>query len=502
VKKQIPSIHSRSTAWAYDSLGQVTRADSSIPGLDRAYQFDMIGNRLKTADSLTLPSANNYIPNALNQYTAIQEGGTGVSPVHDDDGNMTSGPLPANINANSTLVWDGENRLIEATAGTTGSLVRYFYDSQSRRIAEKVGTATKITLYDGWNPIAEYQFHNSSFNLHTSRLWGMDLSGSMQGAGGVGGLLMVSEISNSQISNYFPTYDGNGNVSEYLNSSGTVVAHYEYNPFGRTTVATGPKANDFAHRFSTKPLDSATGLYYYTYRYYDPLTGRWPSRDPIGEEGGVNMYGFVGNDGVNAWDVLGLIGPYYSPNWGIPPSNSKPRPCSPGAGDQFNPFGLRGDTSKKNYKNWFETRFPKTVAGAKSDLETRIKEKVCATKGQSPSTIPDLTDGKDDIDVKNDMKRYGDPAQGPWERHVQIGNFEFKAKNVKITNWHKEPPPNCADCFDYEATVYIEEQTGADPPWAPGGEDCYEDPLWFTGMFGKRKVNMGEWNVKGAHCCP
>jgi RHS repeat-associated protein len=45
---------------------------------------------------------------------------------------------------------------------------------------------------------------------------------------------------------------------------------------------------------------------YYGYRYYDPKSGRWPSRDPIGEEGGVNLYGFIGNDGVNAWDVLGL----------------------------------------------------------------------------------------------------------------------------------------------------------------------------------------------------
>jgi hypothetical protein len=61
----------RSTAWAYDPLGQVTRADSTIPGLDRAYTFDMIGNRLKTADSLTLPVANNYTPNALNQYSSI-----------------------------------------------------------------------------------------------------------------------------------------------------------------------------------------------------------------------------------------------------------------------------------------------------------------------------------------------------------------------------------------------------------------------------------------------
>ena len=107
-------------------------------------------------------------------------------------------------------------------------------------------------------------------------------------------------------SNYFHTYDGNENVSEYLNESGEVSAHYEYDPFGKTTVATGPKANDFAHRFSTKPLDATTGLYYYGYRFYDPLTGRWPSRDPIEERGGVNLYGFVGNDGIGWVDILGL----------------------------------------------------------------------------------------------------------------------------------------------------------------------------------------------------
>jgi uncharacterized protein RhaS with RHS repeats len=45
---------------------------------------------------------------------------------------------------------------------------------------------------------------------------------------------------------------------------------------------------------------------FYTYRYYDPLTGRWPSRDPIGEEGGINLYGFVGNNSVNKLDYLGL----------------------------------------------------------------------------------------------------------------------------------------------------------------------------------------------------
>jgi RHS repeat-associated protein len=50
-------------------------------------------------------------------------------------------------------------------------------------------------------------------------------------------------------------------------------------------------------------------VWFYGYRYYDPVTGRWLSRDPIEEEGGVNLYGFVGNDGVNHWDLIGLIDP-------------------------------------------------------------------------------------------------------------------------------------------------------------------------------------------------
>lgn len=52
---------------------------------------------------------------------------------------------------------------------------------------------------------------------------------------------------------------------------------------------------------------------YYGYRIYDPETGRWPSRDPIEEEGGLNLYGFVENNGVNEWDYLGQVG--LPPGW-------------------------------------------------------------------------------------------------------------------------------------------------------------------------------------------
>jgi RHS repeat-associated protein len=87
-------------------------------------------------------------------------------------------------------------------------------------------------------------------------------------------------------------------------SDRSVSARYEYGPFGETLVVeeTGV-SNPF--RFSTKYHDSETGWYYYGYRYYDPVTGRWPSRDPIEERGGVNLYAFVGNDAPNHVDVLG-----------------------------------------------------------------------------------------------------------------------------------------------------------------------------------------------------
>lgn len=57
----------------------------------------------------------------------------------------------------------------------------------------------------------------------------------------------------------------------------------------------------------TRGSRPACGLYFYGYRYYDPFTGRWPSRDPIEEKGGINLYGFVGNNGVNNFDILGLV---------------------------------------------------------------------------------------------------------------------------------------------------------------------------------------------------
>ncbi len=168
-------------------------------------------------------------------------------------------------------------------------------------------------LYDGWNLIAEFSLQSSVLRLSRSYVWGIDLSGAPQGAGGVGGLLTVSTHNPSPLPDHpssiahLPCYDGNGNVVALVDSATAArSAEYEYGPFGETLRATGPAAAANPFGFSTKYTDPETTLLYYGYRYYCTTTGRWLSRDPIEENGGVNLYGMVGNSLVNYCDLLGL----------------------------------------------------------------------------------------------------------------------------------------------------------------------------------------------------
>ena len=161
--------------------------------------------------------------------------------------------------------------------------------------------------YDGWNPIHETVTETAGAATNVTErqyFWGPDLSGSLQGAGGVGGLLAVSVGGRF----HFPCYDANGNVTKYLDESGNAVAAYTYGDFGETLERSGPMADVFPHRFSTKYLDAETGLYYYGYRFYSPALKRWMSRDPIGETGGINLFALCENK-YDSYDVLGLTEP-------------------------------------------------------------------------------------------------------------------------------------------------------------------------------------------------
>lgn len=231
---------------------------------------------------------------------------------YDYDGNETQ-------DGRFTNIWDGENRLVNMTSLSGAPTASKYslamaYDYQSRRLQKIVSTNngsaygvlyTNRFLYDGWNVVGILDGGN---NLLYSFTWGTDLNGSMQGAGGVGGLISMTVYSGSNAGTYFYCYDGNGNVTALVNASnGAVAANYEYGPFGEVIRATGPMAKVNPFLFSTKYYDWETGLYYYGFRYYNPSTGRWLSRDPIQEKGGKNLFAFVRNCPIGAYDPDGRI---------------------------------------------------------------------------------------------------------------------------------------------------------------------------------------------------
>jgi RHS repeat-associated protein len=251
---------------------------------------------------------------------------------HDADGNLTD-------DARWHYSWDGENRLVgivtssaAATVGVPRQKLEFAYDGQGRRTSKKMYSwssgswildSSLLFLYDGWNLLADLDSVNSNAVVHTYT-WGLDLSGSYQGAGGVGGLLFAS----NPTSTHFAAYDGNGNVTAYVDAStGSKSASYDYNAFGETVTVDGPAQNFFPFRFSTKYVDSETGLIYYGHRFYSPNSGRWLSRDPIQERGGYNLYGFCDNNSVNRFDSLGMVVKYLDPS-GIVPSHVGESPRS------------------------------------------------------------------------------------------------------------------------------------------------------------------------------
>lgn len=234
----------------------------------------------------------------------------------DADGNQTG-------DGRWALTWDADNRLIQvetlpeaAAAGAPKVRLRWSYDSANLRYKEQRYTwtyasgwqltATTFYIHDGCNLIAEL---NQTLNPVKLYQWGLDLSGTRQGAGGVGGLLEMKVPSNSNV--YYYTFDGNGNVRQLVDAqASTTVAEFDYSPFGETTKAVGPMADLNRFRFSTKFEDLETRWLYYGQRYLDPALGRWLSLDPF--EAGANLYSFVENNTINQVDPLGLVS--YTPD--------------------------------------------------------------------------------------------------------------------------------------------------------------------------------------------
>jgi RHS repeat-associated protein len=141
--------------------------------------------------------------------------------------------------------------------------------------------------------------------------WGLDLAGvrdheSLDASGGIGGLLAIRErVGTGPETTRYVISDPQGNVMALADPAGTLVARFDYDPFGRLIMETG-EASSCPFRYSTKYRDPDLELYCYGHRWYDPSSMKWLTPDPIGERGGANLTAFCANDPVNKVDALGL----------------------------------------------------------------------------------------------------------------------------------------------------------------------------------------------------
>jgi len=212
-----------------------------------------------------------------------------------------------------------ENRLIksESLASVPDAAkvkVENLYDYLDRRVRKTVSsgysggvyTTTNVTTYiwDGMNVIAEMSDAGYT-NWYT---YGLDVSGTLQAAGGVGGALAMTRDTGSATNTYRYCFDGNGNVVNLVDASdGSIAATYEYSPFGQLIRSTGTMADDNPVRWSTKHIDDETGLVMYEFRPHSPELGRFIQRDPIEEEGGLNLFAFVQNEPISWVDSDGSV---------------------------------------------------------------------------------------------------------------------------------------------------------------------------------------------------
>ncbi len=104
---------------------------------------------------------------------------------------------------------------------------------------------------------------------------------------------------------YYYTRDHLRSIRELTDGSGAAHARYDYDPYGKQTKLGGALDVDFG--YTGHYFHAPSGLNLAPYRAYNPALGRWLSRDPIGEEGGLNLYGYVGNNPIILVDPTGEI---------------------------------------------------------------------------------------------------------------------------------------------------------------------------------------------------
>lgn len=310
------------SSYAYDPLYQLTEENSDV---SHSYQCDSLRNRVNK-DGFA------YILNHLNQVL-----GDGIAAYqYDLNGNMKQKQNGSDI---AKYTYDALDRLIAVQS--SAEQIVYTYDEQNRRISKKVQiweslsaswqtTLTVYFLYQGLNEIGSC---DPSGNLLELRLLGI-------GKGAEIGAAVAMEFQGKA---YAPIHDCQGNVACLIDSNtGKVAEFYRLSAFGEERIFDSNNEEITAGinpwRFSSKRCDEETGLIYFGRRYYDANIGRWITPDPIGFEGGPNLYAYLLNAPLTHVDLYGLLGinregmhylpgrDYYQPGYNKTYNGPRPSP--------------------------------------------------------------------------------------------------------------------------------------------------------------------------------
>ncbi len=183
----------------------------------------------------------------------------------DDDGNQT---LIATKTGLWRVTYNGENRPVRWVRDSDGTIITMTYDHMGRRRTKN----GKSFYYDDYLQIAD-----SDGNRY---VWDPSEPTATRPLAWMRGDAVL-----------YYTHDGNKNVSEVISANDAIAAHYDYAPFGATILQSGDSASTNPWRFSSEYAEDDTATVYYNYRHYEPVMGRWLSRDSIEESGGINCWG-------------------------------------------------------------------------------------------------------------------------------------------------------------------------------------------------------------------
>lgn len=267
------------------------------PTLQQSWDLDALGNWSGTA---TGGATTNREFNVGNQTTSVS-GGT--APTYDAVGNTTS-------KDGHEYAYDAWGRLASVKAAGGSVLANYTYDALGRRAVEIHPGLRVNDVYftPGWEAIEDRT--NTTTHLTVIGATGQIVFRDVYALGALG-----------EDWRYYPRQNANGDVVALVKGAapvaGYVLERHAYEPYGSMLVMAGdgtprPGGTSYSWRvfFQGGRLDNVSGLYNFQFRDYDPHSGTWTTRDPIGLGGGdPNLYRFVGNNPVNRTDPSGLIWP-------------------------------------------------------------------------------------------------------------------------------------------------------------------------------------------------